>query len=82
MGKVQRALAHGLFCNAARFEKTLYSATEKHHTGTDVYSLVHNTGPGLTPPTSLHCFERARACKQGYLLRGLALCQEWPCNLT
>jgi len=45
---VQKSLAHGLFCNAVRFETTTYSATEKHHTGTDLYSLVHNAGPGIS----------------------------------
>ena len=44
--KVQKALAQGLICNTVRFESTIYSATEKHHNGTDVYRLIHNAAPG------------------------------------
>ena len=43
---MQKALAHGLICNTVRFDNTIYSATEKHHTGTDVYRLIHNAAPG------------------------------------
>lgn len=49
--KVQRALAHGLFGNAVRFEKTEYS--DKDRVSADVYRLVQNSGPGK--PLSVHC---------------------------
>ena len=51
---VQKALLHGLFANAAVFDKTEYDDAQKHHTGQDIYCLIHNTGPGnrtlQTPP--------------------------------
>lgn len=55
--KVQKALAHGLICNAVRFETTSYSATQKHHTGIDVYKLIHNASPGK-PLTNNACCAR------------------------
>ena len=73
---VQKALAHGLFCNAVRFETTTYSATEKHHTGTDVYRLVHEAGPGAAPLSNSFKgdggFEDARChvCIEGCCLVG------------
>lgn len=44
---MQRALAHGLFAAAARFDKM--EVSEKHHMGTNVYRLVHQSGPGQPP---------------------------------
>lgn len=42
--KVMRALAHGLFPNAACFEKS--EADQRHHKPTDIYRLVQDFTPG------------------------------------
>ena len=46
--RIQKALVHGLFANAVVFDKTEYDDAQKHHTGQDVYRLIHSTGPGVS----------------------------------
>lgn len=43
--KIRRALAHGLFSNAARFDRL--EVPERHRPGFYMYRLVHFAGEGV-----------------------------------
>ena len=49
---VRKALAAGLFANAAQFISTTVESRDKEHTGVDLYQLVRSTGSGQ-PSSSL-----------------------------
>ncbi|KAK9844106.1 hypothetical protein WJX81_004664 [Elliptochloris bilobata] len=46
---VRRALAAGLFHNAAQLAETTYESRDAAFAGTHVYRLLRSTGPGLPP---------------------------------
>ena len=43
---VRKALAAGLFANAAQYMSTTVESRDKEHTGVDLYHLVRSTGTG------------------------------------
>ena len=43
---VRKALAAGLFSNAAQYVSTTVESRDKEHTGVDMYHLVRSTGHG------------------------------------
>ena len=43
---VRKALAAGLFSNAAQYVSTTVESRDKEHTGVDMYHLVRSTGYG------------------------------------
>ena len=43
---VRKALAAGLFSNAAQYVNTTEESRDKEHTGVDMYHLVRSTGHG------------------------------------
>ena len=43
---VRKALAAGLFANAAQYMSTTVESKDKEHTGVDLYHLVRSTGHG------------------------------------
>ena len=43
---VRKALAAGLFANAAQYISTTVESRDKEHTGVDLYQLVRSTGHG------------------------------------
>ena len=43
---VRKALAAGLFSNAAQYVSTTVESCDKEHTGVDMYHLVRSTGHG------------------------------------
>lgn len=52
---VRKALATGLFANAAQYISTTVESRDKEHTGIDLYHLVRSTGNGQ-PLSSLDVF--------------------------
>lgn len=64
---VRKALAAGLFANAAQYMSTTVESKDKEHIGVDLYHLVRSTGHGQPSSSflplahtwflhSLHCF--------------------------
>ena len=54
---VRKALASGLFSNAAQYVSTTVERGDKEHTGVDMYHLVRSTGSGQSSLPLLLCLE-------------------------
>ena len=69
---VRKALAAGLFANAAQYVETSVESRDKEHTGVDLYHLVRSTSHGQTfaPLCFTHC---VLACMTAYKLALLLL---------
>lgn len=50
---VRKALAAGLFGNAAQYVETTVESRDKEHTGVDLYHLVRSTGRGQHSSTPI-----------------------------
>lgn len=44
---VQKALASGLFANAAQYVSTSVESHDLEHTGVDMYRLLRSSNPGM-----------------------------------